>query len=208
VDPDGRVTLSEFQETQAAKEIAALDHFGDLREFLAADSSGMAWFRLAKLMVVHTNPVPVRAYEAEGGVVIEYSDGTKEIRRGGSRAWRNNNPGNLILGGEPTNEAIGTAGAVPGTGWRYAVFGSEESGTRALIKWLRSPSRADLTVGQIIERFAPPKHNDTERYKAFVAHMGVPLGRRMADLEPRQFQLLVQAIRKMEGCIPGEVTWR
>lgn len=77
---------------------------------------------------------------------------------GGSRAERNNNPGNL--------EFRGQAGAVPEDGsGRFAKFGSTAEGVSALAKQLgRYGDRGLNTLRKIINKYAPSSENNTQAY--------------------------------------------
>lgn len=82
---------------------------------------------------------------------------------------RNNNPGNIVR----TDNAWD--GEVKGDG-RFASFATPEHGLRALCKNLLAYNkRGYTTVGQIINRWAPPKENITSAYVDAVSKaLGVP----------------------------------
>ena len=68
-------------------------------------------------------------------VVYTTADGRRVRRTGGTRAWRNLNPGNIRYSEFSRNAgAIGQAGG-------FAVFPDEETGTRAISSLLRAQSR-------------------------------------------------------------------
>lgn len=75
----------------------------------------------------------------------------------GSRARRNNNPGNIEMG-----KFAKAHGAVASDG-RFAIFDTPSDGFRALSGLLNSAYK-NLTVAQIINKWAPPRENDTEQY--------------------------------------------
>lgn len=99
------------------------------------------------------------------GGATRYSGGTSADPVG----LRNNNPGNLVRT-ENTWD-----GEVKGDG-RFASFATPEHGLRALCKNLLAYNkRGYTTVGQIINRWAPPEENDTAAYTAAVSKaLGVP----------------------------------
>lgn len=76
-------------------------------------------------------------------VVFTDNQGKLFVRQGGSRAWRNNNPGN-VHSGEFANQhgAIGEAGG-------FAVFPDDATGGAAL---------------KAVSHYAPPKENNTKAY--------------------------------------------
>ena len=74
----------------------------------------------------------VSAQSQNGAVIYTNADGIKIKRNGGSAAWRNNNPGNIIKSKFAyANGAIGESG-------RFAIFPDEETGLRATMNLLRS----------------------------------------------------------------------
>lgn len=77
--------------------------------------------------------VPLRAYAQGRDTVIEYSDGTVEIRSGGTVSWRNNNPGNL------RNYSFSQRHGSIGQAHKFAVFPNEDTGQRAMLALLKSP---------------------------------------------------------------------
>ena len=66
----------------------------------------------------NSNPSPVKRLEVHGNekITLHHADGSTETRTGGSRAWRNNNPGNLRPGDFSTRH-----GAI-GDNNHFAVF--------------------------------------------------------------------------------------
>lgn len=133
-----------------------------------------------------------------GYTVIRMSDGTV-IRREGSRAWRNNNPGNLEYG-----DFARSHGAV-GTDGRFAVFPTYEAGRAAKAALIfESSSYRNLSLARAIARYAPQFENDTAGYLRQVADAaGVSPGTRMADLTPEQRVLVLDAMERVEGFVPG-----
>jgi RHS repeat-associated protein len=146
---------------------------------------------------------PVSARSEGNNVIIVYSDGTEEVRSGGTRSWRNNNPGNLRAG-DFANEhgAIGNAGG-------FAVFPDEATGQAALTARLSTPPYTNLTLDEAIERYAPPNENDTRRYQGFVRQRtGLAGDVRLGTLNNNQRTALANAIRTLEGWRAGNVTIR
>lgn len=82
----------------------------------------------------------------------------------GTRAARNNNPGNLEAG------KFAVAHGATGSDGRFAIFPSAEAGFAALKALLESPGYVGLTVAETIAKFAPPNENNTEAYIADVCH--------------------------------------
>jgi hypothetical protein len=80
----------------------------------------------------------------------------------GSRPQRNNNPGDIEYG------RFSVAHGATGSDGRFAVFPSPDAGFRAMAALLSAPAYAGLTVGQALDKWAPPIENNTNAYTAFV----------------------------------------
>jgi hypothetical protein len=116
-------------------------------------------------------PVLAAQYNAAGG------SGVTTSAQGGDptapRGLRNNNPGNVMKGGDAWQ------GEVQGNDPRYATFASPEAGIRAMGKTLLTyqDKHGLNTVEGIIARWAPATENNTVAYAATVAkEMGVKPG--------------------------------
>lgn len=83
-----------------------------------------------------------------------------------ARGIRNNNPGNLVKGGQ------GFEGEVPGTDARFLTFDNAESGIRAMGKvLLRYRDRGIDTIEALAERWAPASENDSKQYAAHLSKL-------------------------------------
>jgi RHS repeat-associated protein len=150
-----------------------------------------------------------RAMSARGegrDVIIVYSDGEtthEQVRSGGTRAWRNNNPGNLRGGSFSTRHgSIGTAG-------NFAVFGDLDTGGQAQAALLTGSTYGGLSIDDAIARYAPASENNTARYQAIVRRAaGVDGSTLMRDLTAEQMQSVLAAMRRHEGFRAGTVEWR
>ena len=145
-------------------------------------------------------PVPI---SAKGGsnnnTILTYSNGIQETRSGGSRAWRNNNPGN-IRPGYLTGE-IGSAGG-------FAVFSSEAMGQAGIVENLQRPQYSQLTVFGAVSKWAPPSDgNSTAVYQARVQKAtGIDGQTLISSLNQSQLEAVANAIRNEEGWIVGKRT--
>lgn len=121
------------------------------------------------------------------------------VRRTGTRAWRNNNPGNIEYG------AFAKRMGAVGTDGRFAVFPSYEAGRAAKAALLfDSPNYRDKTIHGAISRYAPPTENDTSAYASAVASAaGVSIDTPIADLTPAQREAALNAMERVEGFRPG-----
>ncbi|NTF54929.1 hypothetical protein G6L12_08485 [Agrobacterium rhizogenes] len=119
---------------------------------------------------------------------------------GGSRSWRNNNPGNIEYGPYARSKgAIGTDG-------RFAVFPSYESGRKAQGDLLfRGKGYRNLTLGQAINKWAPAgDNNNVPAYiSAMVSGSGISADTRMSDIPPDVQDKILSAMQKHEGWRPG-----
>jgi len=144
--------------------------------------------------------VAVRAYPGEGlSVIYEYNDGGRECWRGGTPAWRNRNPGNVIANGIAWRGKIGEAG-------RFCVFASPEWGMRVVRMILANRRREGCTLAAAIGKYAPACENDTAAYVQDVAgRCGLAADVPLAALDEVQMEAVAQAIVHHEGCEVGVV---
>lgn len=133
-------------------------------------------------------------------VVYATADGRRVRRTGGTRAWRNLNPGNIRYSEFSRNAgAIGQAGG-------FAVFPDEETGTRAISSLLRGKSYNNLTIARAITRYAPPSENNTAAYHRRIQQItGLNINRRISDLSDGELSRVVDAIRAIEGWEAGRI---
>lgn len=143
-------------------------------------------------------PVASVARSSKSDVVYTDADGKTFRKTGGSRAWRNNNPGNIRYSKfAQRNGAIGEAGG-------FAVFPDEATGMAAISALLRSDSYNKLTIEGAISRYAPPVENNTAAYHKRLQQLtGLPISTRMSQLNDAQLQRVATAIRQIEGWKPG-----
>ncbi len=118
---------------------------------------------------------------------------------GGSRAWRNNNPGNLEYGNFARNNgAIGTDG-------RFAIFPDIATGFNAMAGLLSTNVYQSLTIEGAINRYAPPSENNVENYlKSIERQTGFVRSTPMNQLSKDNLLRLAKAMAKHEGNIAGK----
>ena len=100
----------------------------------------------------------------------------------GSRAWRNNNPGNLKFADQK--------GTIGYDNKHFARFKTMQDGWNALIRQIElvatNKSKAypkDCTMLQFFETYAPSFENDTNSYaKEVCAKVGVELSTKLSEL--------------------------
>lgn len=147
-----------------------------------------------------SNARPTAARASNRDVVYTNADGSAFRKIGGTRAWRNTNPGNIRY-----SEFSRRAGAI-GQAGGFAVFPDEETGMRAIESLLRSGSYSRLTVAGAISRYAPPVENDTAAYHRKIQRLtGLSINRRMSDLTDAELARVASAIRTIEGWKPGTI---
>lgn len=146
--------------------------------------------------------IAINATAQRYDVVYTRADGNQFRRSGGTRAWRNNNPGCLRYSDfTVTQGAIGHAGG-------FAVFPDEETGMKAICALLKSDKYKNLTISQAIFKYAPPHENDTESYNASLRRItGLPTNTVLKSLNDEQIMRVARAIRSVEGWRPGKETF-
>ena len=146
--------------------------------------------------VTYVHAAPLRA--GSSAVVYTADDGSKVLREGGSRSWRNNNPGNIRYTQFARNQgAIGTAGG-------FAVFADVDSGRAALLSLLTGPTYISLTISAAISRYAPPNENDTANYERLIARLtGLDVTRVLSTLAVGELRQVASAIETIEGYVVG-----
>ena len=105
-----------------------------------------------------------------------YANGSTETRYGGFLAWRNKNPGNLVLS-EGKAEELGAIGRNKAG---YGIFPDVETGNEAMREIvLRKSAWQDLTLPEMLKKYAPKddkktptlKDNNPEVYARNVANI-------------------------------------
>ena len=142
-----------------------------------------------------------RPVSASGhGKNVDYHYQTYTLRRSdGTRAWRNNNPGNIRPGKSIRALSVGQAGG-------FMVFPDENTGMQAIVTLLKTNMYQQKTLGQAIYTWAPPSDgNNTGKYQRNVEQAtGVPLNTPMRNLNDAQLWKLATVIRSVEGWGPGQ----
>ncbi|MBI4383718.1 MAG: hypothetical protein HY579_06750 [Nitrospinae bacterium] len=141
---------------------------------------------------------PVKAYGGKGLTTIyKHSDNTGEMKKNGTPAWRNNNPGNVKSG------VFAQVHGWIGNNRGFAVFPDYETGRRAMYELLQLPKYQSVTLAEAIYIYAPPSENDTEAYISRVLRRtGFRRTDRMADINNWR---LVDAMIRHEDYREGKV---
>lgn len=139
-------------------------------------------------------------YGSSKSYTVQYFDekGNMTIRSGGSKAWRNNNPGNMVYsqrGFAVRHGAIGRAGGM-------AVFPTETIGRKALIDLLKSSNYNDLTITAFPEKY--DKGNAQEYRRMLLSISKLNPDKRIIDLTSTEFDRLREAVERIEGWEAGQ----
>lgn len=179
---------------------AAVGAYSYLSSAKYGDTSG---FTASGVEVPHWNK---RVFKTQDGDVK---------REGGSRSWRNNNPGNVEYG-----DFAKKFGAI-GTDGRFAIFPTEEAGRKAK-EYLIFESNGgrqlstkgdygaglgykDKTLSQMLTAYAPKEENITNGYiKSVLSAVGVE--KRMGDYTSEERAVILEAMKKVEGWDAGDET--
>jgi len=133
---------------------------------------------------------------------VPKADGKSEVREGGTKSWRNNNPGNIRAGDfAMSHGAVGQAGGM-------AVFPDEATGEKARTDLLfgAGSKYKDLSLRDAIYRYAPPSENNSEAYLSQILKAtGANQNTRMADLDTKQREALLAQMKQHEGWKEGKV---
>lgn len=163
----------------------------------------------APLVAAATTPPAYHAARRGEGMSTIYvrPDGSEDVFSGGTMAWRNNNPGNLIYG--DFAKSRGAIGVYENGHGKFAVFPDEAAGVAAMRDLMKIPKYQAKSVDEVIRAYAPPQQNDTKAYQGFVrSSVGVDGSTKLSDLTDEQFDKLIATIRKKEGSRAGSVTSR
>ncbi|MBK7907333.1 MAG: hypothetical protein IPJ78_12360 [Gemmatimonadetes bacterium] len=145
-------------------------------------------------------PEGVQADSARGTgrreTTIYCADGSAEVRRGGSAAWRHNNPGNQ----RASRLAVGRVGG-------FAVFNTVAEGNEAHWRNLMGPDYQPLTLQQMVHRYAPASDgNDEAAYlRVLTDATGLPANTVLSTLTETTMSALIRAMQRHEGWRAGTV---
>lgn len=84
-------------------------------------------------------------------IVYYREDGSSAVYIGGSRNWRNNNPGNIGYGNGKLVTKLGAIGKAGG----FAVFPDYETGRKAIFSVLKKDDFQGRTVSKIYRGMGP-----------------------------------------------------
>lgn len=137
---------------------------------------------------------------AHGGRFYTVYNDTVRVGDARSRAWRNQNPGNLRY---RSGAAARRVGAISIDRQGFAIFPSEEVGWNVLVDFLTDAANRGRTIQSVMTQYAPPHENNLPAYLNFIRRQtGLdPTSRLQAD----QVENVARAIRTYEGWHPGQI---
>ncbi|MEM7982104.1 hypothetical protein Q4R16_13155 [Morganella morganii] len=173
---------------------AAVGAYSYLASAKSGDTSG---FTASGVEVPHQDK---RIYKTADGDVV---------REGGSRSWRNNNPGNIIAGDYA--DSMGAIGRDKmSAGHVMAIFPTEEMGRIAKEQLIfRGANYKNLKLSDAISRYAPEfnssgqRINDTPQYIKNVLAVVGGSEKAMKDYTPSEQKAIIAAMKSTEDWSPG-----
>jgi hypothetical protein len=149
------------------------------------------------MVFVRAEVGPPNYGDPKGKFTVHYFDerGNMTIRSSGSRAWRCNNPGNLLASPysrSKNRRSIGQAGDGKN---EYAVYPDYETGHEALVAMLKGKIYSPLTLRAAIKRYdsTNPKYIDE-----IVKITGFNPERTIQSLSSKEFEAFWKAIEQVE----------
>lgn len=146
-----------------------------------------------------------RANSHQNDTIYKYVDGAVKMRTGGSVAWRNNNPGNLVS----SASKIGSGGPVTDNypKGKFAVFASKTEGLDALRGLLRSDGYKNKSILMAMKKYAPKKDsNNPIRYANMIAQrLGKSVDTIVGSLTDAERETMIDVIMLKEGWKVGNI---
>ena len=129
-------------------------------------------------------------------------DGTKYMKKGGTFAWRNNNPGNVGIPSDGWDLKFGRLAKAKNSvsGYNFGVYPSEAHGIAAKEHLLFGKDKyKNSKLLEAIQSYAPRDKHGTDpiRYFNHLRDAGVPTNKYLKDFTPAERRL--QKIAKEEG---------
>lgn len=157
---------------------------------------------------------------------VQYRDKEGKIyyRRGGTPAWRHNNPGNLSFSSLEVAKKHGAIDVVLDRNkygkivHRWGVFPTQEAGEKAMRNILKerrfsydAETGQKRTIAEAIGKIYAPAadNNNVSAYANFVQkHSGIDVYRRsIDDLDRPEFDRLIEAIKARESSVEGDIIY-
>jgi hypothetical protein len=153
-------------------------------------------------------------YDEEGNKLIRHwkRHDDEPIEEASTRSWRNNNPGNHVMGDfARRNGAIGQAGTMRGAKIKFAVYPDYETGRKAQAKLLKEDNKyIDLTLNEFVRKYtgvksgAPDTQEVIDYRKAIKFFTKFDMERKIRSLNEDEYERLLDAMKKHEGWREGK----
>lgn len=153
-------------------------------------------------------------YDKEGNRLIRSKDPTPKSLLG-SKAWRHNNPGNLVSGSHTKRHgAIGSATYVTKNEdgkevtFIFAIFPSREVGHEAMVALLKEPRYLKLTLNELTRKYTgveegKPDTKEASAYRNFLkTSTKFDMTRTLQSLTEEEFKILIKKMENYEGWHP------
>ncbi len=144
---------------------------------------------------VSARPVTINGKK---GIIYTDKDGKKTIKVGGTAAFRDHNPGNMMYGPRARR-----TGAIGKDDKGRAIFPNWETGDKAMGSLLKEKFK-DKSIRDAISIYAPKNENPTEAYIKHIAkESGLPEDKKMRDMTDEEFKKFHDAMKQFEDSTPG-----
>ena len=141
------------------------------------------------------------AKKGKGKTIIYSGDSSALIKKDGTIAWRNNNPGNMKCDQGNFAQKHGAIGC-DGT---FAIFPDAETGRKAQTDLLKTQKYQNKSIRDVIKAYSPDG-NEANYTKFVTGNTGLPADKKLGSLSPQEFNSLTGAMRKFESSLAGNET--
>jgi hypothetical protein len=155
-------------------------------------------------------------YDEDGNKVTRFwkSYDEQPVNEASTRSWRNNNPGNLVMGPfAKNNGAIGEAGRVPNKknrNLKFAVFPDYTTGRKAQARRLKEGDMyIDLTLNEFVRKYTGVEEGEPDTQEAIDYRKAIKfftkfdMDRTIRSLSDEEYEQLLEAMTKQEGWREG-----
>ena len=152
-------------------------------------------------------------YDEKGDKLIRYWKryDDEPVQERSTRSWRNNNPGNHAWDTfARENGAIGFAGTVLGTKYKFTVYPDYITGRKAQAKLLRGKRYIDLTLNEFLRKYTgvkpgqPDSKEVIDYRKAIRFFTKFEMDRTIRSLTDEEYEKLLDAMKTQEGWRAGK----
>lgn len=149
------------------------------------------------MIFVRAQQGPPNSGDPDGMFTVQYFDekGNMTIRSNGSRAWRCNNPGNLLKGPYSMGKSRRSIGFAGDSENAYAIYPDYNTGHEALVVMLKGSVYSPLTLRAAMIRYEPKKRTYIDD---IVKITGLDPDRKIRSLNNKEFDAFWKAIERVE----------